>query len=677
MEIKINLEELRKKKCLVATPMYGGQCAGIYAKSVMGLGVVGAQHAIPINTYFIFNESLITRARNYCIFGKMEVETEDGPQTIEKIVKEKYFGKVKSLDSNGNFVWRNITNHWERENTEGKRWVQLKLNTRTKKHLICTEDHECAYLIDPLRLTMGYTKASDMNGKWSVREIDVKSQRSNTNPLYNSDQLSVLIGTLLGDGHINKNGTPCFNHSILQEDYVKYKANILNSKDLKYKTDKRGKNYVGFYSPTNGQTKHLRKIMYDNGVKTIKNVIQYMDVRSLAFMYMDDGSLHKPEGKKPFATLYTQGFSYDDNVILKEWIKKNFDLNPSINKIGDKKLPYLQFSQDDTVKLSNILMPWIHKSMEYKLTCSVEKNNPINTKMLDYGCEYVKNVSYDPNISSYSMLYDIEVEETHNFIANKTVVHNCVDEFLRSDHTHLMFIDSDIGFNHNDVFTLLHLADSAKGYDIVTGPYPKKTISWEKIKKAVDMGFADKNPFELEKFVGDYVFNPDGNIKSFKINEPVQVKEAGTGFMMITREAFEKYAEAYPELKYYPDHARTEHFDGSREITAYFDTVIDPDTRRYLSEDYMFCYNARKIGLKVWMCPWMNLTHMGSYNFSGSIGAMAAIQASPTASAESNPKFYKDMAQNATSPVALPTFNPPALNRKDRRALASKKGNST
>ena len=261
------------------------------------------------------------------------------------------------------------------------------------------------------------------------------------------------------------------------------------------------------------------------------------------------------------------------------------------------------------------------------------------------------------------------------FIFNESLItrarNYCVSEFLRSDHTHLMFIDADIGFNHNDVFTLLHLADSSKGYDIVTGPYPKKTISWEKVKKAADMGYGKDNPFELEKFVGDYVFNPDTETKTIKLNEPVQIKEGGTGFMIITREALEKYAEGYPELKYFPDHARTENFDGSSEITAFFDTIIDPDTKRYLSEDYMFCHNARKIGLKVWMCPWMQLRHMGSYTFGGSISAMAAIQASPTATAESNPKFYRESKQK---PPLLDIPTPiPKKNRAQRRAEAKKK----
>tara|TARA_Y100000385_G_scaffold170264_1_gene176304 strand:+ start:7119 stop:8036 length:918 start_codon:yes stop_codon:yes gene_type:complete len=239
----------------------------------------------------------------------------------------------------------------------------------------------------------------------------------------------------------------------------------------------------------------------------------------------------------------------------------------------------------------------------------------------------------------------------------------CVDEFLRSDCDYLMFIDSDIGFDYKDVLTLLHFAGT-DDYDIVTGPYPKKTIAWEKIKAAVEQGYADENPFNLGQFVGDYVFNPVEGIKQFSVSEPVEIREGGTGFMMIPRKTFEKYDDAYPELKYIPDHARTEEFDGSREIMCYFDTVIDPESKRYLSEDYMFSQYARKAGMKIWLFPWMKLQHVGAYIFGGSLGAMAAIGASPTASKKSNKKNYltKD-AQDDTMTNK---------NRKQRRA--AKKG---
>ena len=211
----------------------------------------------------------------------------------------------------------------------------------------------------------------------------------------------------------------------------------------------------------------------------------------------------------------------------------------------------------------------------------------------------------------------------------------CVDEFLRSDYTHLMFIDSDIGFDPNDVLTLAAMMDpdEESPKEIMCGPYPKKTIAWEKIKQAVDKGFADDNPNNLEKYVGDYVFNPAQGTAQIRIDEPCSVLEGGTGFMMVTRSAFDKFAKEYPDYSYLPDHIRTKHFDGTREIMMYFQALIDKKSKRYLSEDYMFCQWMREIGVETWMCPWMKLLHTGSYTFGGSLADLAQVGASATADA--------------------------------------------
>ena len=227
------------------------------------------------------------------------------------------------------------------------------------------------------------------------------------------------------------------------------------------------------------------------------------------------------------------------------------------------------------------------------------------------------------DVKLYFMFNESLITRARNYLA---------DEFLRSGYDHLLFIDSDIHFEAQDVLVLSHFAINNDNMDVICGPYPKKAISWEKIKQAVDRGFADKNPLLLEEFVGDYVFNPADGITQFKIDEPVEVKEGGTGFMLIKRSAFEAWDKAYPERSYKPDHVRTKSFDGSREIMAYFDCVIDPESKRYLSEDYMFCQHSRAIGLKVWMLPWIKLKHAGTYIFGGSLAALAAVGASPTAS---------------------------------------------
>ena len=206
-----------------------------------------------------------------------------------------------------------------------------------------------------------------------------------------------------------------------------------------------------------------------------------------------------------------------------------------------------------------------------------------------------------------------------------------VDEFIRDEkYTHLMFIDADIHYDPNDVLTL-----AALDKDIIGGPYPKKCIAWEKVRNAVDAGLADEDPTVLEKFTGDFVFNPTEGTTQIKVNEPTEVLEVGTGFVMIAREVFEKFREEYPQFSYKPDHNRSEHFDGKRYIHAFFDTVIDNEayagkgaagSDRYLSEDYMFCQFARRIGFTTWLCPWMEVNHVGTYVFNGTLKDLGKLE---------------------------------------------------
>lgn len=221
------------------------------------------------------------------------------------------------------------------------------------------------------------------------------------------------------------------------------------------------------------------------------------------------------------------------------------------------------------------------------------------------------------------------------FLFNESLItrarNYCVDEFMRSDCTHMMFIDSDIGFDPRDIVAMMALQSDDSEYDVLAGPYPKKTISWEKIKLAVDKGIADDDANVLEKYVGDYVFNPKAGNGTIRIDEPVEVSEVGTGFMMTRRSAFEKFNTAYPGYSYKPDHVRTEHFDGTREIMQYFQAEIDPVSKRYLSEDYWFCQKLSQAGGKIWYCPWMKLQHVGTYIFGGSLADLASIGAPATA----------------------------------------------
>lgn len=222
------------------------------------------------------------------------------------------------------------------------------------------------------------------------------------------------------------------------------------------------------------------------------------------------------------------------------------------------------------------------------------------------------------------------VEVRFSFIFNESLIvrarNYLTDQFLQSGMTHMLFIDADIHFNPQDVIDLL-LRDK----DVIGAPYPKKTLKWESIAEAARK-HPDLPPHELANVVGDYVFNTVKGTSKIQINEVVEVLEIGTGFMMLKRCVFERMMEAYPDMCFTPDFIGQADFDPSRKIHIFFDTIVDTKdsltgggSNRMLSEDFSACQLYRKIGGKIWLCPWMQLTHIGTYGFTGNLPAIAQL----------------------------------------------------
>ena len=195
--------------------------------------------------------------------------------------------------------------------------------------------------------------------------------------------------------------------------------------------------------------------------------------------------------------------------------------------------------------------------------------------------------------------------------------------FLNSDYTHLLFIDADIEFQTEDVLKLY-----AHDKDVVVGAYPKKGVAWDKIKSNLadssnkDKVFTDR---EIAAMGSDYAINfkfVNKELKQIAVeNGLIKLHDAGTGFMMIRRDAILKMIKAYPEFKYnndvnISDPNMKDHF------YAMFDTMIDPVDRRYLSEDYTFCRRWQEIGGDIWLDPSISLNHYGHFCFQGNPSAI-------------------------------------------------------
>ncbi len=213
-------------------------------------------------------------------------------------------------------------------------------------------------------------------------------------------------------------------------------------------------------------------------------------------------------------------------------------------------------------------------------------------------------------LSSACITYGIPM----NFhgIGNESLIQKarnaCVHAFLESDYTHLLFIDADIGFTAYDVLSLIHVMNTDKKdrYDVLAGPYPKKAVSWKKITKAVQKGFADEDPEVLKNYLGDYTFfAPAG--KPFSIKEPAEVLEIGTGFMLISRKTLEAFIQAYPNKTY-------KGAEGKKR-NVFFDCIIHPETKLFITEARFFCQAVRNMNKKVFVAPWLRLSHQGTYPF--------------------------------------------------------------
>ncbi len=188
----------------------------------------------------------------------------------------------------------------------------------------------------------------------------------------------------------------------------------------------------------------------------------------------------------------------------------------------------------------------------------------------------------------------------------------CVREFLHKPFTHLLFVDADIQCSPDDVLSLLAYADPASDKDVICGLYPKKHIRWNCVAAAAKRGLTDE---ALAACGSEMVFNPIGLEGTFDLFEPLEATEAGSGFMMIQRKVFERFAECYPDAFYISDGLERE--DGqAAKILNCFDTHITSEGR-YLSEDFNFCRIVREMGMRVWVAPWLQLNHLGHYKFIG------------------------------------------------------------
>lgn len=178
--------------------------------------------------------------------------------------------------------------------------------------------------------------------------------------------------------------------------------------------------------------------------------------------------------------------------------------------------------------------------------------------------------------------------------------------FLKTDATHLLFIDADEGFAAEGILKMIQ-----EDVGIIGAPVPMKGINWERVRAA-----AKEDKQDLDNYTGIYNLNirnkEDLELLKNNPESKIPVHNIGTGLMLIKREVFEQLLDS---VETYKSDQPTMYNVERDSIVHNFWTISVDENQRLLSEDYNFCKLWKEKGNEVYIAPYARVMHAGSYWF--------------------------------------------------------------
>lgn len=379
-------------------------------------------------TLFEGKEVIIQEKLHGCVQASTKIRMANGSiRTIKEIVNNNIQEDVLGTDKNGNLVNSKILNRFNNGNQA--KWLKI-LTTRVKagrgKHvnkITCTTNHKF-FMVENKQ----YKQASDL-------QIGDKVYLLRDDYTLTFLQKEVLKGKMLGDGHLSTANHVSFGHKKGHESYIDYTLKILGNI-----AGNKQKDIVSGYGTLIARAKTISRDDISelfsnwkiNEVKQVPNDIQLSPI-SLAFWYMDDGSLAHHEDQNDRAQFATCAFSEESIDNLLNALNK-LGIN-GVKRITDEKYWRIYLNCDNADKLFVMIAPYVPQCMQYKLPEIYRQgDNIFKPHRIQYKPDLtVQEITSIENDHHDYDRYDIETE-THNYFANDLLVHNsnCRASFAKS-----------------------------------------------------------------------------------------------------------------------------------------------------------------------------------------------------------------------------------------------------
>jgi recombination protein RecA len=257
-----------------------------------------------------------------------------------------------------------------------------------------------------------------------------------------AQQWQVVLGGLMGDANLSPSRVPGslgtrfrMGHGARLIDYLDWKASLLGNVGQSRRVNQKGAGFVDL-TPL-PELAELREAVYlGDGHKHLSwEYLKALTPLALAVWYCDDGSFQsRSKGLQERtrqgsgrSTICVKAMSPGSRERLVEHLGDTFDLHPTLIESGARKVPVLVFGKDETAKLHELIAPYVHPSMEYKLLERFRGRFEVEPEFVEPTLlpvpAPVLEVKVKPRTRSMHR-FDIEVEGTHNYLADGVVVHN-------------------------------------------------------------------------------------------------------------------------------------------------------------------------------------------------------------------------------------------------------------